>query len=46
VLLGAVGIAVAVVSRRSRVVSAEESPAFSTSNHHQYKPSPIEIAAK
>jgi O-antigen/teichoic acid export membrane protein len=45
-LLCAVGIAVAVISRRPRVLRADEGPAFSVSNHHPYKPSPIEIAAE
>ena len=45
-LLCAVGIAVAVISRRPRVPRADEGPAFSVSNHHPYKPSPIEIAAE
>jgi O-antigen/teichoic acid export membrane protein len=45
-LLCAVGIAVAVFSRRARLAIAADSSTFSTSSRHQYQPSPIEIAAE
>jgi O-antigen/teichoic acid export membrane protein len=45
-LLGAVAIAVFVISRRSRIVMGGEGAGRSASNQPQYQPSPIEIAAE